>query len=64
VGRNTFFIASAAEPAQLIFDPGKTLLVRLKTDKPQPLWTRSSMARAWGWALATSDQTRSGPQGP
>jgi aminopeptidase N len=47
--QHTFYIASAAEPAQVIFDPGKTLLVRLKTEKPQPLW----IAELHGAHLAT-----------
>jgi aminopeptidase N len=36
--QHTFYVSCAEEPSQAIFDPGKPLLARVKTDKPAPMW--------------------------
>jgi aminopeptidase N len=36
--QHTFYVTCDAEPSHAIFDPGKALLARIKTEKPQPMW--------------------------
>jgi aminopeptidase N len=45
---HTFYVPCEREPAQAVFDPGKTLLARVKTEKPVPMW----IAELAGAALA------------
>ncbi|HKE16953.1 MAG TPA: M1 family aminopeptidase [Kofleriaceae bacterium] len=35
---HTFYVSCAGEPTQAIFDPGKAVLARIKTEKPAPMW--------------------------
>lgn len=42
---HVFFVTLAGEPTQMIFDPGKVLLAKVKTDKAAPLW-RDELAGA------------------
>jgi aminopeptidase N len=36
--QHTFYVPCEREPSQAIFDPGKLLLARVKTEKPLPMW--------------------------
>ena len=36
--QHTFYVPCEREPTQAIFDPGKLLLARVKTEKPVPMW--------------------------
>ena len=36
--QHMFYIPCEREPSQAVFDPGKTLLARVKTEKPLPMW--------------------------
>jgi aminopeptidase N len=36
--QHTFYVPCEREPSQAIFDPGKLLLARVKTEKPVPMW--------------------------
>jgi aminopeptidase N len=36
--QQTFYVTCEREPSQAIFDPGKALLARIKTEKPLPMW--------------------------
>jgi len=46
--QHAFYVQCEQEPTQAIFDPGKTLLARVKTEKPLPMW----IAELSGEALA------------
>ena len=36
--QHAFHVPLAAEPTQMIFDPGRTILAQVKTDKPESIW--------------------------
>ncbi len=36
--QHTFYVTCDREPSQAIFDPGKAVLARVKTEKPAPMW--------------------------
>jgi aminopeptidase N len=36
--QHTFYVSCESEPGQAIFDPGKALLARVKSEKPVPMW--------------------------
>ena len=43
--QHAFMFSLPTEPTQVIFDPGRHLLARIETDKPESLW-RTQLARA------------------